>query len=118
MSIPDANLAAAVVRPGGTAPDGAPAATCAQLAAATRLSAEGVTRLDGLEYAVNLREITLTDADLRTLAPLAGLPRLETVRVRGGSLTTLATLTNLPGLTILEVTGNALADISAVTAFP
>lgn len=118
VPIPDANLAAAVVRPGGTAPAGGPGATCAQLAAATRLSAAGVTRLDGLEYAVNLREITLADADVSTLAPLAGLQQLEAVRVRGGSLTTLATLTDLPGLTMLEVTGNALTDISTVTAFP
>jgi len=118
VSIPDANLAAAVVRPGGTAPAGGPGATCAQLAALTRLRAAGVTRLDSLEYAVNLREITLPDAGVTTLAPLAGLPQLEAVRVRGGSLTTLATLTDLPGLTILEVTGNALTDISGVTAFP
>jgi hypothetical protein len=118
VSMPDANLAAAVVRPGGTSPPGGPGATCAQLATLTRLTAVGVTRLDGLEHAVNLREITLSDADVSTLAPLAGLPRLEAVRVRGGSLTTLATLVDLPGLTMLEVTGNALTDISAVTAFP
>jgi len=99
---------------------------------------QGITNLTGLEFAVNLRFLTLTQNAITNLAPLGGLRNLNELTLtlnqvsdlsplanattltrltlRANQISDLAPLAGLTNLSHLEVGGNRVKDVSAVAA--
>ncbi|WP_263119691.1 leucine-rich repeat domain-containing protein [Cellulomonas sp. RIT-PI-Y] len=97
--------------------DGSAAITTTQATRVTTLVCASVGDLGGAEALTGLRKLTLTQAqELSSVAPLAGLPRLENLTIVNGAVTDLTPLQELPALTSLTLnTPDAkLADLSVV----
>ena len=91
--------------------------TQADLATFTSLSLDdlGITKLNGLEYAINLRALWLHGNALDTLAPIGELTPLTTLWASDNNLTDISALAGLSALTELALDGNAISDISALS---
>ena len=92
--------------------------TRGQLATLTDLDigSKGIANLRGLEYAVNLRSLSLADNTVESLSPVAGLQLLATLDASANGISDVSSLTeaSLPGLKALFLAANDLADISAL----
>ena len=92
--------------------------TRGQLATLTDLDigSKGIANLRGLEYAVNLRSLSLAGNTVESLSPVAGLQLLATLDASGNGISDVSSLTeaSLPGLKALFLAANDLADISAL----
>ena len=92
--------------------------TRGQLATLTDLDigARGIANLRGLEYAVNLRSLSLAGNTVESLSPVAGLQLLATLDASANGISDVSSLTeaSLPGLKALFLAANDLADISAL----
>ena len=108
VDIPDANLRAAI----SEALNGAPI-TQASMRRLTTLDARDrqIVRLTGLEYATNLKELSLVYNNISDLTPLTGL-RLTELRLWDNKVSDLAPLANLTTLTVLDVGDCRISDIS------
>lgn len=122
ITIPDARLGRAVnqaLNPGLTVEDTPNTQVrCSAMARVTTLTGSNVESLEGLQYAINLSEIRLRSSPVRSLAPLAGLPRLNVLNIVGGRLTSLHSLPRLPTVTALDISGNLVKDLSPLAALP
>ena len=80
------------------------------------LDAKGIADLNGLEYAVNLRSLSLAGNAVGSLSPVASLRFLATLDLSANGIADISTLTavSFPGLRVLSLTGNDLTDISAL----
>ena len=121
VSIPDANLAAAI-RDALGLPAGAPITTHAMLNL-TRLDApgRGITDLTGLEYAINLTWLHLgyavVDGELFTnpisdLSALAALTQLTRLSLDYTAVSDVAPLADLTQLTNLNLYDTAVSDVA------
>ncbi len=116
--IPDANLELAV-RWTVCPTDGCPPRdiTPADLASLTllRANSRSIADLTGLEHATALETLELgwnnSITDLRPLANLTSLTRLE---LRGNSITSVSALGNLTNLTYLSLRDNQIVNVSAL----
>ena len=92
--------------------------TRGQLATLTDLDigARGIANLRGLEYAVNLRSLSLAGNAVESLSPVADLQLLVTLDASANGISDVSSLTeaSLPGLKALILAANDLADISAL----
>ena len=92
--------------------------TRGQLATLADLDIEsrGIANLRGLEYAVNLRSLSLAGNAVESLSPVAGLQLLATLDASANGISDVSSLTeaSLPGLKALFLAANDLADISAL----
>ena len=92
--------------------------TRGQLATLTDLDigSRGIANLRGLEYAVNLRSLSLAGNTVESLSPVAGLQLLATLDASANGISDVSSLTeaSLPGLKALFLAANDLADISAL----
>ena len=92
--------------------------TRGQLATLTDLDigSKGIANLRGLEYAVNLRSLSLAGNTVESLSPVAGLQLLATLDASANGISDVSSLTeaSLPGLKALFLAANDLADISAL----
>ena len=91
---------------------------CSDLARVTRLNVTGARSLAGLEYAVNLSQLTVRNSGVSSLAPVEGLARLTTLNVTGSSLTTLHSLPALPALVALDISTNLVSDLTPLANVP
>lgn len=91
---------------------------CSQFAKLVNLRASGVADLSGLEYAVNLSNVTLRDSPVTSLEPLARLPRLQSLTVSGGRLSSLEPVRHMPALLSLDVTNSSVSDLSPLASVP
>ena len=107
VSIPDANLAAAIRQEIGNS------ITTHTLLKLTRLEApgRGIKNLTGLEHARNLKVLILYTNEISDISPLAGLTQLTQLILRSNSITDLSPLAGLKRLTGLELGGNNISDI-------
>ena len=121
VNVPDEDLQRAIRDNLGLAED-API-TCEALAGLTELFKTGTdendarvefSTLEGLQFAVNLKELDINDAIIRDYSAIAGLTKLETLRINRLEASSLAPLRNLTALTTLEL--GALADDNFVYA--
>ena len=112
VSIPDANLRAAIERALGK-DSGAPI-TQNEVKTLTRLSASDrvISELTGLEHAANLTHLYCGYNQIRDLSPLAGLPNLAVLDLWGNDVSDISPLTGLTNLTALELNYNPVADLS------
>ncbi len=122
ISIPDANLAAAIREEiGGSI-------TTHTLLHLTRLYApnQGITDLTGLEHAHNLRVLNLrgeyiegrlvNSNAISDVTPLVTLTNLRALDLSNCSLSDIAFLAELPQLTSLDLSGNPISNVSPLAA--
>ena len=112
VEIPDTKLRASV-REALNLSVGAPL-TQATMKRLTELEARDmqITRLTGLEYAINLRSLNLSDNDITDLSPLAALTKLEYLLLQGNPIHDLAPLANLTQLKHLKLRGAPIFDLT------
>ena len=119
VSIPDANLAAAVRREIGNS------ITTHTMLNLRRLDARnhGITDLTGLEHAHNLRQVNLGDEYIQgegsvnnnavsDFSPLFGLAQLTDLNLSSSSLSDVSFLENLTQLTFVDLYSNTISDVS------
>ena len=111
VSIPDANLAAAVRQEIGTS------ITTNTLLNLTRLYASnsGITDLTGLEHARNLTVLGLYGNTISDISPLSGLTNLAVLDLYENSISDISPLSNLTNLTVLYLFHNSISDISPLS---
>lgn len=111
VSIPDANLAAAVREIIGDS------ITTHTLLDLTGLTAEerGIENLTGLEHARNLRRLHLQKNAISDISPLAGLTQLTELLLAVNSISDVSPLADLKQLTDLSLPDNHISDISPLT---
>ena len=78
------------------------------------LEADGVGRLDGIEYAVNLVTLYVEAGSVSDLAPLGSLESLTRLYLTSNAITDVSALGSLVSLTELGLGGNAITDVSAL----
>ena len=112
VSIPDANLAAAIRESLGLVPN----ITIRQLnmLKLTRLEAEEreITDLTGLEHAKRLKYLHLWSNQITDITPLTGLTQLKGLYLWGNQITDITSLTGLTQLTDLGLSRNPIQDIA------
>ena len=125
VSIPDANLAAALRETLGLPTDAV--ITADVMLDLTRLEAEGkgIAELTGLEHAVNLTRLELggarVDGEWHTnpisdVSPLAALTQLTYLSLDDTAVSDVSPLANLTQLTYLDLLGTDVSDVSPLAA--
>lgn len=85
----------------------------------TNLSVYGpVGSLEGLQFAVNLQQLFISNGDVVDLSPILGLGRLEELSVTGQQIETLPDMSGLRSLRRLHLDRNRLTDIAPLCALP
>ena len=82
----------------------------------TVIAVNGVARLDGIEYAVNLNHLLVPDGAVSDLAPLADLTALTGLSLNRNEIADVSALGALESLTWLDLSSNEIADVSALGA--
>ncbi len=114
VSIPDANLRAAIAEALGTAQDAQ--ITRDEMATLTRLEAHSanISDLAGLEFAIALEEIRCNNNLISDISPLAELIGLRVIELRENVMNDLAPVKKLLKLEWLIVPHNLITDLSPV----
>ena len=71
-----------------------------------------IERLDGLEYAANLKRLWLNSNAIMDLSPLAGLTELKVLWLGENEITDISPLAELADMKHLQIQANLIADIS------
>ena len=82
----------------------------------TVIAVNGVARLDGIEYAVNLKRLLVPDGAVSDLTPLADLTALTVLSLDRNEIADVSTLGALESLAELNLQNNAISDVSALGA--
>ena len=114
VTIPDTNLRAAIAAALGKARG--ETITKGEISTLLRLDAEnaGISDLTGLEFAINLTWLSLSDNQITDISALAGLTKLRVLRLDSNNLTDISALAGLTKLIWLNLSGNNLTDVSAL----
>ena len=72
---------------------------------------EDIRDLTGLEYAVNLTELYLTNLAISDVSPLSALKNLTKLEIRDTPLSSIS-LSDMPNLMHLDLLGNVLSEVS------
>jgi hypothetical protein len=75
----------------------------------------GITRLAGLEYAVNLNILNLSNNPLADLSPLSGLTHLTRLYLNESGIADVRSLRELKKLQFLSLSYNEITDVSALS---
>ena len=120
ISIPDPNLASEVRRHLGVSPGVAiTQLDMLKLKVADFTNGGQITDLTGLEYAINLRELSVENQGIQNITPLAKLSKLDTLDLDGNpinNITALAGLTNLVNLFLSRTQINDLTPLAELTS--
>ena len=114
VTISDANLRAAIAAALGKARGAT--ITKGEMEALRRLEANeaGISDLTGLEFATNLRTLSLSYNQITDVSALSRLTKLETLSLSGNNLTDISPLAGLTKLTWLELAFNNISDVSSL----
>ena len=115
VNIPDANLRAVIANSLGKSRNDV--ITRAEMATLTVLETPDVKIRDltGLQHAINLEHLTLTDNPFSDLSPLCDLTNLTFLNLDNNSITDLSALSGLTNLTVLYLNQNHISDISPLS---
>ena len=114
VNMPDPNLRTAV-RESLDLPNGAPITRDAMLQLIKlRPGSRGIENLSGVEFAKNLRELSIWGNPITDLSPIAGLTKLELLYMWGTPISDITPLANLANLINLRLNYCNVADISPV----
>lgn len=78
------------------------------------ISNQGVTSLEGLQFAVNLTQLTADGNEIADLSPIANLGRLRTLYLSDNAVSDLTPLLRLRNLKTLYLENNRVSDLSAL----
>jgi Leucine-rich repeat (LRR) protein len=82
------------------------------------LSGKNIHSLEGLQYAVNLKELSLQyNQYIEDISPIASLVNLERLYISDNQIADISPLRNLHKLTHLDISNNNLSDISLISSF-
>ena len=112
VHIPDANLRSAIAEILGKAPSAT--ITVEDMSTLTFFDAEemDIQDLEGLQFAVNLEELSLHGNPVSDLSPLSGLTTLKEVRLSGESFSDLSPLAGLINLEGVGFWKTSVSDLS------
>ena len=115
VTIPDRNLRAVIEEELGKA-SGDPITT-SDMAALRSLTAReaNISDLTGLEHAINLTWLHLSDNSISDITSLSGLTKLTSLYLLDNSISDITSLSELINLTVLYLGWNVISDISAVS---
>ena len=71
-----------------------------------------IANLTGLEYATNLKELSISDNDIVDVSPLKGLTNLEVLELDVNGIVDVSLLEGLTKLQWLSLYGNGIVDVS------
>ena len=114
VSIPDANLAAAVREILGLAPGDTLTSHTMLEFVMPDLRARHITDLTGLEHAVSLPNLDLSGNSVSDVSALGGLTNLISLFLSGNSVSDVSALGGLTKLVYLSLRGNSVSDVSAL----
>ena len=112
VHIPDPNLRTVIREALGLVDDNITRQDLLQLEELDVHGGRGITNLTGLEFATNLRIISLSGARSVNLAPIANLERLTHLNASACSISDLSALSNLVSLLFLNLRFNQIVDVS------
>ncbi len=115
VALPDPRLREAVARALGKPPGAALTAGDLLALRSLNVGGAGVSSLTGLEIAVRLEHLDLSDNGLTDVSALAGLTNLRTLLLDGNALRDLSPLAGLTRLEALTLSRNGLEDISMLS---
>ena len=110
VEIPDAALREALEQALNKGPD--EPITRGEMESLRSLYAGNVRQLTGVEYALNLQVLFVSDGAISNLAPLAGLVSLTELHVSANEVSDLAPLAGLVSLTALYLDVNRVDDLA------
>ena len=115
VAIPDANLRADIRETLALAADAD--ITQGHLAKLTQVFSfrGGVADLAGLEYAVNLEQLGLSDNEISDVSALSGLGSLSVLDLQRNHISNISPLVELDSLYALYLSGNDITDLSALS---
>ena len=115
VSIPDANLRAAIAAALGKA-SGA-TITVAEMKTLNRLHAvdQAISDLTGLEFASNLKYLYLSGNNISDISALSGLTDLAGLVISENNISDISALSGLTKLTRLDLSENNISDISVLS---
>ena len=114
IHIPDAELARIIRKALGL--DEGATITGVAMHKLTQLEAvgKGIADLTGLEYATNLRDLSLNNTNVSDISALANLTQLEALRLRDTAVSDVSALAKLTKLEQLRLRDTAVSDVSAL----
>ena len=112
VSIPDANLAAAIREALGLPTDAVITADAMLDLTELMAGGKGITALTGLEYATNLTRLGLGWTAVSDVSPLANLTQLTWLHLSGPGVSDVSPLAGLTQLTELGLGGPGVSDVS------
>jgi Leucine-rich repeat (LRR) protein/putative cell wall-binding protein len=77
-----------------------------------QLSRLGINNLDGLQYAVNVKELNSNDNEITNVKPLETIKGLKNLSIGSNRVTDLTPLRNLESLTSLYASNNQIEDLT------
>ncbi|MBJ6360622.1 leucine-rich repeat domain-containing protein [Paenibacillus sp. GCM10012307] len=114
VTFADAGLEAAV-RDALHKPSGAISTEDLQGLTQLQAAGRGIRNIAGLEYAVNLQSLNLSNNEISNIAKLGSLTRLETLILNGNQIASADALGTLISLKSLWLTNNRLTSVSALS---
>ena len=117
VHIPDPNLRAAIAEALGKSPN-API-TGQEIERLEKLDARNrdIQDLTGLQFAINLNQLTLYDNQVSDLSPIAGLINIRILELNDNPVSDLSSVKGLKNLTDLHIRHTLLSDLSQLTSF-
>ena len=114
VHIPDPNLRTVIREALGLDDDNITRQDLSQLEELGNAGGRGITNLTGLEFATNLRSLTLWGNRGIDLAPIASLERLTYLDAAACEVSDLSALSNLVSLLSLNLRFNRIVDVSPI----
>ena len=111
VSVPDAHLAAVLRRELDLAP-GDPITSHRMLSLRSLSAAPLIADLTGIDSAINITHLYLSNNSISDLSPLAGMTNLFYLQLSNNSISDLSPLAGLTNLNFLFLSNNSISDLS------
>ncbi|HEX3022061.1 MAG TPA: Ig-like domain-containing protein, partial [Lachnospiraceae bacterium] len=112
--IPDSNLEAAI-RDALSIPTGDITENDMLKISSLFINSKKVNTLEGIQYAKNLKSLTLVSTSIEDISQLAGLTQLNSLSIGSNKIKSISSLSNLVNLTSLSASDNLIKDISPLS---
>ncbi|MDE0088821.1 MAG: leucine-rich repeat domain-containing protein [Candidatus Poribacteria bacterium] len=118
VNIPDLNLRAVIEKELSKNPGATITATDMQTITGLNAKGKSIEKLTGLEFAINLEKLDLSNNQISDVSPLAGLTKLEELDLSDNSNAKGKSITNLTGLELainlekLDLSNNQISDLT------
>ena len=107
VNIPDPNLRALIKASGATI-------TVQDMARLRELHVFNISDLTGLEYAINLGQLSISGTSIADISVLTGLTNLNWLGLSDNGISDISALAGLTNLRSLDLSNNSISDISAL----